>query len=61
MSAETMKMPEPIIEPTTIITQSRRPRPRMNPSLGEPGELGDPGEPTDASDVAAIVSKRSAA
>src|ERR1700691_2347695 len=27
MSADTMKMPEPIIEPTTIIVESKRPRP----------------------------------
>src|SRR5580658_11071423 len=28
MSAETMKIPEPIITPTTTITESNRPRPR---------------------------------
>src|SRR5437879_13756359 len=31
ISAETMKMPDPIIEPTTIIVESKRPRPRMKP------------------------------
>src|SRR5437867_9629668 len=31
MSAETMKMPEPIIDPATIIVESSRPRPRMKP------------------------------
>src|ERR1700720_1457347 len=31
MSADTMKMPEPIIEPATIIVESIRPRPRTNP------------------------------
>src|SRR5262245_2758294 len=30
MSAETMKMPEPIIEPTTTAVASKRPRPRVN-------------------------------
>jgi hypothetical protein len=30
MSDETMKIPEPIIEPTTIIVESKSPRPRMN-------------------------------
>ena len=30
MSADTMKMPEPIIEPTTTIVESYRPRPRVN-------------------------------
>src|SRR5438132_11874868 len=32
MSAETMKMPEPIIEPTTIMVESNRLRPRTNPA-----------------------------
>src|SRR5580692_4003095 len=31
MSAETMKMPEPIIDPTTMVVESKRPRPRTNP------------------------------
>src|SRR5579863_4692851 len=31
MSAETMKMPEPIIEPTTIVVESNKPSPRTNP------------------------------
>ncbi len=31
MSAETMKMPEPIIEPTTIVVESNKPRPRTKP------------------------------
>src|SRR5271156_94131 len=30
MSAETMKIPEPIMTPTTTITESKRPRPRVN-------------------------------
>jgi hypothetical protein len=30
MSAETMKMPDPIIEPTTTIVESYKPRPRWN-------------------------------
>ena len=30
MSADTMKMPEPIIDPTTTIVESNRPRPRVN-------------------------------
>ena len=30
MSAETMKMPEPIMDPTTTIVESNRPRPRVN-------------------------------
>jgi len=33
MSAETMKMPEPIIEPTTIVVESNKPRPRTNPEV----------------------------
>src|SRR5579863_3143089 len=31
MSAETMKMPEPIIEPTTIVVESNNPSPRTKP------------------------------
>ena len=30
MSADTMKIPDPIIEPTTTIVESYRPRPRLN-------------------------------
>ena len=30
MSAETIKMPEPIIDPITIIVESYKPRPRVN-------------------------------
>src|SRR5438552_4268040 len=30
MSAETMKMPDPIMEPTTTIVESYKPRPRLN-------------------------------
>jgi len=30
MSAETMKIPDPIIDPTTTIVESNRPRPRLN-------------------------------
>src|SRR3954453_5223603 len=36
-SAETMKIPEPIIDPTTIMMASRRPSVRTNP--GSPGGL----------------------
>src|SRR5215469_2171591 len=36
MSAETMKMPEPIIEPTTMVVESKRPRPRTNPEDSAP-------------------------
>src|ERR1700733_11687607 len=32
MSAETMYMPEPTIEPTTIIVESKRPSPRTRPA-----------------------------
>jgi len=43
MSAETMKMPEPTIEPTTSMVASRRPRTR-NKGLGsEAGALREPG------------------
>src|SRR6266853_1693441 len=31
ISADTMKIPDPIIDPTTIIVESNRPRPRTNP------------------------------
>jgi hypothetical protein len=31
MSVETRKMPEPIMEPATIIVESNNPSPRMNP------------------------------
>src|SRR5258706_6840409 len=34
MSAETMKIPEPIIEPATIMVASKRPRSRRNPEAG---------------------------
>src|SRR5215472_8994732 len=37
MSAETMKMPEPIIEPTTIIVESKRPRPLTSSGEEEGG------------------------
>jgi hypothetical protein len=30
MSAETMKIPDPIMTPTTTITESNKPRPRAN-------------------------------
>ncbi len=30
ISAETMKMPEPTMMPTTTITESNKPRPRLN-------------------------------
>src|SRR2546423_7489151 len=33
MIAETMKMPEPIIEPATSMVESSKPRPLMNPPL----------------------------
>jgi hypothetical protein len=33
MIAETMKMPDPIIEPATSIVESSNPRPLMNPPL----------------------------
>jgi hypothetical protein len=32
MSAETMKIPEPIIEPATTIVESNKPKPRTKPS-----------------------------
>ena len=31
MSADTMKMPEPMMMPIVIITESKRPRPRTKP------------------------------
>jgi hypothetical protein len=31
MSAETIKMPDPIIEPTTMVVESNKPSPRTNP------------------------------
>ena len=31
MSAETMKIPEPIIDPTTTIVESNRPSSRLKP------------------------------
>jgi len=40
MSADTMKMPEPIIEPTTTIVASNRPRPRVN-SVSKPASDAD--------------------
>ena len=46
MSAETMKTPEPIIEPATSIVESSKPRPLMKPPL----------RGTDAAEVA-VVSK----
>ena len=30
ISADTMKMPDPIIDPTTTIVESNRPSPRLN-------------------------------
>src|SRR4030088_2272110 len=45
MSADTMKMPDPIIDPTTIIVESNRPRPRTKPDdsvcVGAPVTSGD--------------------
>src|SRR5579872_2400369 len=31
ISADTIKMPEPIIDPTTIMVESKRPSPRIKP------------------------------
>src|SRR5579863_8396419 len=41
MSADTMKMPEPIIAPTTTIVASKRPSPRRN-SVGSSGPTAVP-------------------
>src|ERR1019366_10122613 len=45
MSADTMKMPEPIIDPATIMVESNRPRPRTKPddsvSVDTPVTPGD--------------------
>jgi hypothetical protein len=35
MSADTMKMPDPIIDPTTRLMAARGPMPRMNSEGGE--------------------------
>jgi hypothetical protein len=49
ISAETMKMPEPIIEPATIIVESSRPSSRRKPVAGGEAVDGEPGgEPGDA-------------
>src|SRR5437879_750397 len=43
MSAETIKIPDPIIEPTTIMVESKRPSPRIKPdsvAMGS-GEVTD--------------------
>src|SRR5690242_7748518 len=45
MSAETMKMPEPIIEPTTIMVESKRPRP-LTSSGEEEGGVAEAAELT---------------
>ena len=37
MSAETMKMPEPIIDPTTIVVESNKPKPRTKPEVSASG------------------------
>src|SRR5947209_2523257 len=42
MVAETMKMPEPIIEPTTTMVASNRPRPRLN-SVSSPASVSAAG------------------
>src|SRR5437764_13549899 len=40
ISAETMKMPDPIIEPATSMVESSNPRPRMNlPLVGSDGDI----------------------
>src|SRR5271154_1187625 len=41
ISAETMKMPEPIIEPQTIIVESKRPRPLTSSGCLSPLLAGD--------------------
>ncbi len=43
MSAETMKMPEPTIEPTTSMVASRSPRTRNRGLDSEAGALCEPG------------------
>ena len=43
MSAETMKMPEPTIEPTTSMVASRSPRTRNRGLDSEAGALSEPG------------------
>ncbi len=40
MSADTMKIPEPIIEPTTTIVASNNPRPRLNSVSSEVASVG---------------------
>ncbi len=44
MSAETMKMPEPIIEPTTIIVESNKPSPRTKPDASTSAIAGATGD-----------------
>src|SRR5271155_792987 len=59
MSADTMKIPEPIITPTTTITESNRPSPRAK--VGPEGETeGVPEEATGASVVINILVVRAA-
>src|SRR5580658_4809844 len=38
ISADTMKIPEPIMTPTTTMTESKRPRPRANEGASEAGD-----------------------
>ena len=37
MSADTIKMPEPIMEPVTIMVESNRPRERLSPGAAGSG------------------------
>jgi len=43
ISAETMKMPDPIIDPATSMVESNRPSPRVKPALALSELCTDPG------------------
>src|SRR5712671_6645868 len=55
ISAETMKIPEPIIDPTTIMVESNKPRPRTNPDDSVSVTIGSITSVDIGSDIAPLL------
>src|SRR5882757_274298 len=55
ISAETMKIPEPIIDPTTIMVESNKPRPRTNPDDSVSVTIGSITSVDVGSDIAPLL------
>src|SRR5258706_2690755 len=55
ISAETMKIPEPIIAPTKIMVESNKPRPRTNPDDSVSVTIGSITSVDVGSDIAPLL------